>query len=57
MHTYHMCNNYVTYIVTIQLLVDLMAALSTGVATMSNLAQLRIQDTEEQSSVDAMTQG
>ena len=43
-HTYHMRNNYVIYIVTIRLLANLMAALSTGVATMSSLAQLRIQN-------------
>ena len=52
-----MHNNYVKYIAAIQLLANLMAALSTGVATMSNLLQLRVQDTEEQSNVDAMTQG
>ena len=52
-----MCNNYVMYLVAMRLLADLMAALSTGVATTSSLAQLQVQDTEEQSSVDTMTQG
>ena len=45
-----MCNNYVTYIVAMQL--DFcqiqMAALSIGVATASSLAQFRVQDTKKQ---------
>ena len=44
----HMCNGYVMYIVAIQLYtsVDLTAALSTGVSTMSSWAQLWVQDTK-----------
>ena len=52
-----MRNNYVTCIVAMQHLADLTADLSNGVATMSSLAQLRVQDTEVTSSVDATTQG
>jgi len=43
------CNNYITYIVAMRLYLSQprTAALSTGVATMSSLAQLRDRDTKK----------
>ena len=44
-----MCNNYVTYIIAMPLcLIDLTAALRTGVAAMSSLAQLQVRDAKKQ---------
>ena len=47
---YHMCNNYITYIVAMQLYFSQLwtAASSTGVANVSSLAQLRVQDINKQ---------
>ena len=42
----HVCSNYITYVIARQ--VNLTAALSTGVAIMSSLAQLQVWDTEKQ---------
>ena len=45
-----MCNNYITYIVAMQLYFSQLrtAALGTGVANVSTLAQLRVQDINKQ---------
>ena len=47
---YHVCNNYITYIVAMQLYFSQLwtAASSTGVANVSSLAQLRVQDINKQ---------
>jgi len=48
--TYHVCNNYIMYIVAMQLYLStaLQFEHSTGVATMSSVAQLRVRHSQEQ---------
>ena len=48
--TYHVRNNYITHIVALQLCFSWLwtAGLSTGVATVSSLAQLQVWDPEKQ---------